>query len=731
MSEPILKRVCPEKLMRIPTNANKWIRTHFATPTPHIHHLHMRPPKLPIIGNLHQLGHLPHRSLSKLSDIYGPVMLLRLGRVPLLVVSSAETAREILKTQDLNFCTRSSLLTLKRLSYNFLDVAFSPHSEYWKEMRRIFVQELMSSKRVHSFAPVRGEEVANMVDSISKSCACSMRPVDLTEELFSLTNRVICRIAFGKSYQGRKFDGGKFSEVVYEVMAVLGTFSASDFYPSSRIAWAVDMITGLKGRLERCFRDFDKFYQQIIDEHLERAENKQDDDEEEEEEEDIIDVLIGIMRDQSSAIHITADHIKAVIMNIFLGGVDTGAIVMVWAMTELARKPELMKKAQEEIRTSVGNKGNYVEEGDLNQLHYLKMIVKETLRMHPPGPLLVPRECMNQCKVNGYDISPGTRAMVNVWAIGRNPEYWDNPDEFCPERFEDSIIDYKGQQFEFLPFGGGRRVCPGMTMGVLNVELALANLLYCFDWKLPNGMNVEDIDMDEGAGLAIHKKSPLFLQTAFNAEHYSRRDRDKFGRDGVGDDRVSEAPRQNEEGAGRDQGKCRHERDRRFEDSSINYRGQHFEFLPFGGGPRICPGINMGVLNVEHALANLLYCFDWELPNGMNVEDIEMDEVAGLELRKRSPLLLGGTYTNQTEKLKEKVRLMLKNTSGQIAKLELIDTLERLGVGYLFEGEIKKSLEDIDHNKNKWTKDSLYATSLTFRILRQHGYKESAGNENM
>ncbi|KAK9152010.1 hypothetical protein Syun_010319 [Stephania yunnanensis] len=375
-------------------------------------------------------------------------MLLRLGRVPSLVVSSAETAREILKTQDLNFCSRSSLLTLKRLSYNFLDVAFSPHSEYWREMRRIFVQELMSTKRVHSFAPVRGEEVANMVDSISKSCACSMRPVDLTEggairvTLADVavhvdidgSNIAYGLIAFGKSYQGRKFDGGKFLEVLYEVAVVLGTFSASDFYPSSRIAWAVDMITGLKG-----------------------------------------------------------------------------AIVMVWAMTELARKPELMKKAQEEIRTSVGNKGNYVEEGDLNQLHYLKMIVKETLRMHPPGPLLAPRECMNQCKVNGYDISPGTRVMVNVWAIGRNPEYWDNPDEFYPERFEGSIIDYNGQHFEFLPFGGGRRICPGMTMGVLSVELALANLLYCFDWKLPNGMNVEDIDMDEGAGLTIHKKSPLFL----------------------------------------------------------------------------------------------------------------------------------------------------------------------------------------------------------------------------
>ncbi|KAK9133610.1 hypothetical protein Scep_013138 [Stephania cephalantha] len=285
------------------------------TTKPHLNHP-PGPPKLPIIGNMHKLGHLPHRSLSNLCETFGHAMTLHLGRVPLLVVSTAETAREILKTQDLNFCTRPALFSLKRLSYNFLDVGFAPYSEYWREVRKIFVQELVRVKRVHSFGPVRAEEVANLVDSISKSCAYTMRPVDLTEELFSLTTRVICRIAFGKSYQGGEVDSGKFLEVVYEAMAILGSFSASDFYPSSSIAWVVDVITDLRGRLERCFCKFDMFYQQIIDEHLERAENKGEHDEQEE---DIIDVLVGIMRDKSSTtIHITADHIKALLMNIFL-----------------------------------------------------------------------------------------------------------------------------------------------------------------------------------------------------------------------------------------------------------------------------------------------------------------------------------------------------------------------------------------------------------------------------
>ncbi|KAK9155964.1 hypothetical protein Sjap_003444 [Stephania japonica] len=216
------------------------------------------------------------------------------------------------------------------------------------------------------------------------------------------------------------------------------------------------------------------------------------------------------MRDESSAIHITLNHIKAILMDIFFGGLESSSLTTVWAMTELARKPELMKKAQEEIRTSVGKKG-MVEEGNLEQLHYLKIVVKETLRLHTIAPLLIPRECMNHCKVNGYDISPKTRVMVNVWAIGRNHEYWDNPDMFFPERFEGSSIDYKGQHFEFLPFGAGRRICPAMTMGILHVELALANLLYCFDWKLPSGMQIEDIDMEEGTGISLHKKSPLLL----------------------------------------------------------------------------------------------------------------------------------------------------------------------------------------------------------------------------
>ena len=142
------------------------------------------------------------------------------------------------------------------------------------------------------------------------------------------------------------------------------------------------------------------------------------------------------------------------------------------------------------------------------------MIVKETLRLHPPAPLLLPRETMSPFKVLGYDVEPNTLVLINDWAISRDPEFWKDPEEFIPERFDDSSLDFKGQNFEFLPFGAGRRICPGIYMATTTVELGLANLLYCFDWKLPEGMKEEDINMEETTGalaLTISKKTALNL----------------------------------------------------------------------------------------------------------------------------------------------------------------------------------------------------------------------------
>ncbi|TYI51331.1 hypothetical protein E1A91_D12G168600v1 [Gossypium mustelinum] len=468
----------------------------------HNYKLPPSPPRLPIIGNLHQLGELPHSSLSQLSRKYGPVMLLHLGRIPVLIVSSAEAAKEVLKVNDLACCSRPRLAAVGRLSYNYLDVAFAPYSEYWRELRKICVLELFSVKRVKSFRFIREAEVGSIMESISSS---STHPVNVTEKVFALTGSIIFRIAFGKSFQGSEYDRAKFYELVHDAETVAGAFSSDECFP--RFGWIIDRLNGHNGRVEKVFGQLDALFQQVIDEHLKPGRTQ--------DHEDIIDVMLKIEKeqiDEHGHAWLTKNHIKAVLLNMFLGGVDTSALLVIWAMAELARKPTFMKKAQDEVRGVVGKKGR-VTETDLDQLQYLKMVLKETLRLHPPVPMLIAREAISHFNINGYHIYPNTLIQINVWAIARDPKYWENPQEFSPERFIDNAVDFKGQHFELLPFGGGRRGCPALYMGTVTTELLLANLLYCFDWVLPDGMNEADINMEEWAVkcLTLSKKTPLLL----------------------------------------------------------------------------------------------------------------------------------------------------------------------------------------------------------------------------
>ena len=196
--------------------------------------------------------------------------------------------------------------------------------------------------------------------------------------------------------------------------------------------------------------------------------------------------------------------------DIFAAGGETATTTINWVMAEIIRDPRVMKKAQVEVREVFNTKGR-VDEICINELKYLKSVVKETLRLHPPAPLLIPRECGQTCEIDGYHIPVKSKVIVNAWAIGRDPKYWSEAERFYPERFIDSSIDYKGTNFEYIPFGAGRRICPGSTFGLINVELALAFLLYHFDWKLPNGMKSEDLDMTEKFGVTVARKDDIYL----------------------------------------------------------------------------------------------------------------------------------------------------------------------------------------------------------------------------
>ncbi|XP_022997809.1 cytochrome P450 71B26-like [Cucurbita maxima] len=454
------------------------------------------PPKLPLLGHLHLLGSLPHRSLSQLSKKYGPVMLLQLGSVPTIVISSAAAAKELFKFHDLASCSRPRLTGSGRLSYNFLDLNLSPYGERWRELRKICTLQLFTARRVQSFWEIREEEVGRLVNSIAQSSSSSS-PIDLSDKLYSLTANITTRVAFGSIFSGGKLDDEYFQHVIRRAVAAIGSFSMTDFIPT--FGWIIDRLNGVHGRLEKSFAEMDAFFQHIVDDRRNFKKTSKN-------EENIVDVLLRMERESSE---VTQDCIKALIMDIFLAGVETGATTIVWTMTELVRNPRVMKKLQDEIRSCI--KEDLVKEIDLEKLEYLKMVVKETFRLHPPIPLLLPRETISPLKLNGYDVDSKVHLHINVWAIGRDPQSWTDPEEFFPERFIGSNIDYKGQNFELIPFGSGRRICLGMNMATLTVELALANLLLSFDWKLPNGMKEEDVDMEEVDGLSAAKKSPLRL----------------------------------------------------------------------------------------------------------------------------------------------------------------------------------------------------------------------------
>ncbi|PHU21300.1 hypothetical protein BC332_06407 [Capsicum chinense] len=341
----------------------------------------------------------------------------------MIVVSSAKLAKEVLKTQDLVFCNRPSLLGQQKLSYNGHDIAFSPYNDYWREMRKICVLQLFSLKKVQSFRPIREDEVSSMIKKISQQAASS-QVTNLSNIMISLTSIIICRVAFGVRFDEEAHERKRFDYLLAEAQAIMASFFVSGFFSS--LSW-IDKLTGL--------------------------------------------------------------------MNVLVAGSDTSAAIVVWAMTALVKNPKAMKKVQEEIRNLIGNKG-VVNEDDIQNMSYLKAVIKETFRLYPPDPLLLLRESMKKSRLEGYEIQPGTLVHVNAWAIARETEIWKNPTEFIPERFLNSNIDFKREDYELIPFGAGRRGCPGITLGIVAIELALSNLLYPFDWELPYGLKKEDIDTD-------------------------------------------------------------------------------------------------------------------------------------------------------------------------------------------------------------------------------------------
>ncbi|GKV41519.1 hypothetical protein SLEP1_g49036 [Rubroshorea leprosula] len=463
------------------------------------------PKGLPIIGNMLRMGQLTHRGLAKLAEKYGGLFHLRMGFVHMMAVSSPEIAQQVLQVQDNIFSNRPASIAISYLTYNRADMAFAHYGPFWRQMRKICVMKLFSRKRAESWESVR-DEVDITVRSVAANAGNS---INIGELIFNLTKNIIYRAAFGSSsHEGQE----EFISILQEFSKLFGAFNIADFIPF--LGWADPQ--GLNHRLVAARHALDRFIDTILDDHIQKRNkyNGPDDDGNT----DMVDELLAFYSEEAkvnesddlqNSIKLTKDNIKAIIMDVMFGGTETVASAVEWALAELMRSPEDLKRVQQELAEVVGL-DRRVEESDFEKLTFFKCTIKETLRLHPPIPLLL-HETAEDAEVGGYYIPARSRVMINAWAIGRDKNSWEDPDTFKPSRFlKEGVPDFKGSNFEFIPFGSGRRSCPGMQLGLYALELAVAHLLHCFTWQLPDGMKPSELDMNDVFGLTAPRATRLF-----------------------------------------------------------------------------------------------------------------------------------------------------------------------------------------------------------------------------
>ncbi|OAY57485.1 cytochrome P450 84A1 [Manihot esculenta] len=462
------------------------------------------PRGLPIIGNLLMMDHLTHRGLAKLAKEYGGLFHLRIGNIHKMVVSSPEMARQVLQVQDNIFSNRPATIAISYLTYDRADMAFAHYGPFWRQMRKLCVMKLFSRKRAESWESVRDE-----VDCMVKTVVAEKgKPVNVGELIFTLTMNIIYRAAFGSKNEGKD----EFIRILQEFSRLFGAFNIADFIPW--LGWMDPNGLKLNSRLAKARKSLDRFIDLIIDEHMQKKKegNVSDDNIT-----DMVDDLLAFYSDEpkvnesddlQNSFKLTRENIKAIIMDVMFGGTETVASAIEWALAELMRTPEELKKVQQELADVVGLERR-VEESDFDKLTYLKCTLKETLRLHPPIPLLL-HETAEDTEVAGYYIPAKSRVIINAYAIGRDKNSWEDPDTFRPSRFlKDGVPDFKGNNFEFIPFGSGRRSCPGMQLGLYALDLAVAHLLHCFTWQLPDGMKPSELDMSDMFGLTAPRATRL------------------------------------------------------------------------------------------------------------------------------------------------------------------------------------------------------------------------------
>ncbi|PHT92657.1 hypothetical protein T459_00539 [Capsicum annuum] len=394
------------------------------------------PRGLPIVGFLPFLRPNLHHQLTELSQQYGPIYKFWLGSRLCVVLNSPSLAKQVVCDQDSVFANRDLPIAGLVATYGGIDIALSPYGSYWRDMRKLFVREMLSNRNLeacYSLGDTRSERLSEM---------CIPR-----------------------------FD-----------------------------------LQALQKEMEAMLKLIDSILDPLINQCMKSLSDKREVEIQRNEKKDFIQILLELMEQKDIGISLDLMKIKAIVMDIMIGGTDTTITTVEWVMVELLNTPQIMAKVQQELKDVVGV-NNIVEESHLPNLHYLDAVLKETLRLHPALPLLLPKRPSQSAILGGYTIPEGTKVFLNAYAIQRDPQVWESPLEFQPERFLNSTnLEYAGNNMNYLPFGSGRRICAGLPLAEKMLMFVLASLLHSFDWKLPEG---ENVDLSEGFGLVIKKNERL------------------------------------------------------------------------------------------------------------------------------------------------------------------------------------------------------------------------------
>ncbi|KAG5582109.1 hypothetical protein H5410_052736 [Solanum commersonii] len=422
------------------------------------------PSPWPIIGNFHLLGTKPHRSLVNLAQIYGPIMSLKIGQKTLVVISSSTMAKQVLQKQDLPFSTR------------FITNALQAHNHCKFSVACLPVKELIA---------------------YCAKCSQQGKALDICQVVFKTNFNLMCNTLFSKDLADPFSDSKvELKDMIWGIMEEAGKINLADYFP---LLEKFD-LQKIRYRTNIHFGKLFKLLGDLINERLEEKQSSHG------EKNDVLEVLLNLSAENPK--EIDHNHIKSLLLDLFSGGTDSPTTTLEWAMAEIFRQPEIMKKVQVELAEVVG-KGKPLEESNIPKLPYLQFIVKETLRLHPPAPFLIPRKVEQDVELCNYIISKGSLVLVNVWAIGRDPTFWKDPLVFKPERFQCLEVDMRGQDFELIPFGAGRRICPGLPLALRLVPIMLGSLLNSFNWKLEANIEPKDLDMEETFSFISSKAHPL------------------------------------------------------------------------------------------------------------------------------------------------------------------------------------------------------------------------------